>query len=257
MAKVHRDTERGYRQRMRPREGEVGFQVVVAQSDLWIVARPLPGCDAALQRLAADVLHAVRAPLAAYIEIDPVFLATLAPHQVPPGAPEIVRDMAASAAVCGVGPMAAVAGAVAQRVAEGLAPYCSDVLVENGGDLFLRSSRERLVGLLADPEAGATLGLRLGPEDFPLSLCASSATIGHSLSLGQGELVVVRSRSGSFADAAATALCNLLKAKADLPRVTQTAQRLSRGVPPNRVDGVFAQCHGQIAVWGEMELAAL
>ncbi|MEG6550078.1 UPF0280 family protein, partial [Desulfocurvibacter africanus] len=104
-----------------------------------------------------------------------------------------------------------------------------------------------------DPEAGVSVGLRFAPEEFPLSLCASSGRIGHSLSFGHGDLVVVRSPSGSLADAAATALSNRLKSSRDLEQVVDSAKRLEAA----GVQGVFAQCGGKLAVWGRMELAAL
>jgi hypothetical protein len=161
--------------------------------------------------------------------------------------------MYAAAALANVGPMAAVAGTMAQLVAEDLGEYCSEVLVENGGDLYLISTRERVVGLLAKPLEGVRLGLRLTPEDFPVSLCASSASIGHSLSLGAADLVVVRSASGSVADAFATALANRLKTAGDVQAVLDAAaQHQADGV-----DGVFVQAGDQIGAWGRMELAPL
>ena len=111
----------------------------------------------------------------------------------------------------------------------------------------------RVVALLGEPQSGAKLGLRLNKGDFPLSLCASSATIGPSLSLGQGELVVVRSRSGAFADAAATTLANLIDSGDDLDLLVARARELA----PKGLEGVFAQAGGKLAVWGKMELVAL
>ena len=167
--------------------------------------------------------------------------------------------MADAAARMGVGPFAAVAGAVAQEVAAELvaaltaADLPPEVMVENGGDTYLYSRRERVVALLTAPEGGDCIGLKLGPKDFPLSLCASSATIGHSLSFGRGDLAVVRAASGSLADAAATAYGNMLKNAHDVHRVLRQAERDA----VHGVDGVYAQCDGAIGLWGRMELAAL
>ncbi|MDD4953205.1 MAG: UPF0280 family protein, partial [Desulfovibrionaceae bacterium] len=173
--------------------------------------------------------------------------------KVPESAPALARAMAAAAAACGVGPMAAVAGAIAQAVVERFAGLSPNLLVENGGDIFMRSTRGRTVALLAEPGSGARLGLRLEARDFPLSLCSSSGTIGHSLSLGQGDLVAVRAKDAAFADAAATALANELGAASDLEAVVALARLLA----PKGLDGVFAQCRGRLAVWGRMELVAL
>ncbi|MBG0777363.1 MAG: UPF0280 family protein [Desulfovibrionaceae bacterium] len=248
---VHTASARTYRAQCRPRSGEVRFQVVLEQTDLLITAH------ADLSDAAARIAREQRGLLKAYIQLCPEFATSLVPLDAPDDAPEIVRDMCAAGRACDVGPMAAVAGAIAERVARGLLGdgpgRTPEALVENGGDVFLCSLRERVVGLLADPAGGARLGVRLGPEDFPVALCSSSATIGHSLSLGAGELVAVRARSGAFADAAATALCNLLRHGEDVQRVLETAQELA----PLGLDGVLAQCGPNLGAWGAMELTAL
>jgi hypothetical protein len=243
----HLGAAREYRRSLDPAAGEVAFQVVVEQTDLHIVAR------SDLSSAVGSVLHGLREPLKAYIAAHPEFLESLVPVEIAPEASPLVQDMAEAARACGVGPMAAVAGALAQAVADRFAPQSPDFLVENGGDCFLHSTRPRTVALLADPAGGPSLGLRLEARDFPCSLCSSSASIGHSLSLGAGDLVAVRARSGALADAAATALCNLLRTRRDLNRVTAAAQALH----PAGIAGVFAQLGGSIAVWGDMELVAL
>ncbi len=260
MKPVHTSPERSYRGKCRPRAGETAFQVVLEQSDLHIVTRPPPiGPD--MPSVALRALTEARQQVHLAIALQPEFAASFSPLPMPPGASLLVRRMVLAAARCGVGPMAAVAGAVAQAVAEALAAHSSEVLVENGGDLHLISSTQRTIGLLADPDQDAALGLILPAEAFPVSLCSSSASIGHSISLGQGELVVVRSPDACFADAAATALCNLLHTADDLELVLARARAWSRPDPDYpeefRLQGVFAQCQGSIALWGELELTAL
>ncbi|MBF0481123.1 MAG: UPF0280 family protein [Desulfovibrionaceae bacterium] len=240
---VHRE----YRQRTRPGPGETGFQCVVEQTDLWIVARRDVGLEVA--RFVAEL----RAGLKNYLILHPQFQKSLVPVAAQPGAPPIALAMAEAATACGVGPMAAVAGAVAQFVAERFVPQSPDFLVENGGDTFLCSTRERVIGLLAKPLEGVSLGLRLAPRDFPVSLCASSATIGPSLSFGAADVVVVRAKNGALADAAATALGNLIKSPQHLKPAVDAAQAMR----PLGVEGFFAQCGDRIAVCGKMELVAL
>lgn len=247
MAKTFRDPRRSYRMEPSPAQGEARFQVVVEETDLWVVAR------SDLHREVEALVRVLRGQLKAHIALQPEFLTSLVPVSVQPGAPDIVRRMAEAAEACGVGPMAAVAGTMAELVAREFVAQTPDILVENGGDCFLCSTRERIVGLLPDPEAGVSVGLRLLPEDFPLSLCASSGRIGHSLSFGRGDIVVVRSPSGALADAAATALSNRLKSSRDLEQVVEAA----KGLEAAGVQGVFAQCGSKLAVWGRMELAAL
>lgn len=110
-----------------------------------------------------------------------------------------------------------------------------------------------MVGLLPDPESGVLIGLNVAASACPLALCASSATIGHSLSFGQGELVLVRSPDGALADALATALCNRLQGPGDVKAVVGYARRFVK----HGLTGIFAQCGGAIGVWGDMELTAV
>jgi hypothetical protein len=133
------------------------------------------------------------------------------------------------------------------------AAQSSDILVENGGDVFMHSTRDRVVALLADPESGTRIGLQLPAASFPVAVCSSSATIGHSLSLGEGDLVSVVASNGAFADAAATALCNRLRGREGIRAVLDEAKRLAE----YGLRGVFAQQGDQVAAWGEVELIAL
>jgi len=221
--------------------------VVVEETDLWIVA------EKNLSAQISGFVHELRGPLKSYILAHPEFLTSLSPVGVSERAPSLVRAMAEAGQACGVGPMAAVAGAIAQAVAEKFAKASPNILVENGGDIYMFSARERVVGVLSDPKTRAGIGLRLERGAFPLSLCASSGKFGHSLSLGQGDLVVAGAKDGSLADAAATALGNMLKTRSDLTRVVDKAKDLGRV----GLTAVLAQCEGRIAVWGEVELVAL
>ena len=150
-----------------------------------------------------------------------------------------------------VGPMAAVAGTVAQMVAERFRDASPDLLVENGGDTYLFSTRDRQIGLLSIPDQDVRLCVPVRADEFPCSFCASSATIGHSLSFGNADLVVTRSRDAALADAAATALANALVGAEAMDTVLEQARNWEH----IGLDGVFAQCEGKIGVWGKMELA--
>lgn len=238
---------RAYRESVRPQPGETTFQVVLEQTDLFVTAQ------ADLREPMLDLVRILRGELKNFMLMTPGFRESLVPVPAPLTAPPIAREMARAATLANVGPMAAVAGTFAQFVADHFVAQSPNIIVENGGDLYLHSTRERIVALLGDPASGARLGLKLSRRDFPLSLCASSATIGPSLSLGQGELVVVRSKSGAFADAAATALANLIDTADDLDLVLARAKKLA----PLGLEGVFVQAGGKLGVWGKMELVAL
>lgn len=244
---IHLDPDRAYRSLLRPVPGETSFNVVVEESDLRITA------SRDLSSEIAQYLNSIRGELKNYILLHPQFVTSLVPLPQDPGAPPLAQAMLQASQLCQVGPMAAVAGAVAQAVADRFVQESPDILVENGGDIYMHSTRERTVALLAKPVQGARLAVRLAPDRFPAALCGSSATIGHSLSFGKADLVTVMARSGALADAAATTLGNLAQSAAQLPLVLERAQELSRF----GVTGVFAQVEGKIGVWGDMELAVL
>ena len=236
---IHLDPHRGYRERCAPRDGEHGFQLVIGETDLRVTAvSPLP--EGFKDALAARV-RTLRGELEAWIVLHPEFRHSLVPVPLSCSAPppEIVRRMTEASAIAGVGPFAAVAGTIAQMAAESLVDRSPDLIIENGGDIFMYSRRDRVVGLLPDPESGVLIGLNVAASACPLALCASSATIGHSLSFGQ--------------DALATALCNRLQGPGDVKAVVGYARRFVK----HGLTGIFAQCGGAIGVWGDMELTAV
>lgn len=186
MADRHLSTARAYRDSVCPQQGEIRFQVAVEQTDLLIVA------EKDMQAEIASHVAQVRGEIKNWILFHPEFSRSLSPVDIPDSAPAIIRAMGEAARACDVGPMAAVAGAVAQSVGDAFAVRSPNILVENGGDTYLHSTRERVVALLAEPDSGAMVGMKVEAEAFPMAICASSATIGHSLSLGSGDLVAVR-----------------------------------------------------------------
>jgi ApbE superfamily uncharacterized protein (UPF0280 family) len=122
--------------------------------------------------------------------------------------------MAEAASIAGVGPMAAVAGAVASFLGQVLGSCSREVIVENGGDIYLRSAHERVVAVFAgDSPFSYKIGLRVKPEDTPAGICTSSGTVGHSLSFGNADAVVIKGESAILADAVATQAGNLIKSK--------------------------------------------
>lgn len=250
---VYTESGRNYRGRYIPRSGELSFQVVAEESDLWITCRAAESEQERLASLAGRTLQSLRGQIRAAMEIVPEFGPSLSPLPFRPGLPEIATAMIRGSAACGVGPMAAVAGAVAQRVAETLKEHCIDVLVENGGDLYIFSSTERIVGLLPHPEEGVTMGLQLSADSFPTAVCASSASIGHSLSLGTGDLAVALAPDAALADAAATSLCNRLRSDQDIEPALKIAQEWDG----HGLTGVFLQCGDKIGAWGSIELTAI
>lgn len=245
MSAIHSSPFRTYRASQNP--DLISFQLVIEETDLWVAGRT------DLSTAMAETVRKLRAQLKTYIAIHPEFLSALTPLNADSHAPEIVRRMCTATRPCHVGPMAAVAGTVAQMVAERFVDQSPDLLIENGGDTFLCSTTDRHIGLLSIPDQDMRLCVPVSRDEFPCSFCASSARIGHSLSFGQAELVVTRSRDASLADAAATALANMLTGPEAMDTVLQQAEQWQT----IGLDGIFAQCGERIGVWGKMELAVI
>ncbi|MDD5245783.1 MAG: UPF0280 family protein [Candidatus Omnitrophica bacterium] len=195
---------RSYREHLFAK-GLYSAQVVYRETDLQIFSDKPPDVDFCEKRI---ILY--RAQIEKYITRDNKFLTSLKPVPVEISAPLIVKRMARSAELANVGPMAAVAGAIADFLGRDLLRRGSrEVIVENGGDIFLKLSKTRKIGFYTGARgAWRSLALKIRPQDTPLGICTSSGTIGHSLSFGAADSVTILSSSACLADAAATAVCN-------------------------------------------------
>ncbi|MFZ3130208.1 MAG: UPF0280 family protein [Desulfosporosinus sp.] len=240
-------TDRFYRQDHRQVD-LVHFQVAVAETDLDIGVRK-ERFSSELVAWVEEMIRACRRPLEDYIQRDPGFLSALTPYTVLPDAPLMVQTMAEAGRLAGVGPMAAVAGAVAESVGKSISKRSRDVIVENGGDIFLRSSRIRKVGIFAgDSPLSNRVTIEIRPDETPLGICTSSGKVGPSLSFGRADAVVVLSPAVALADAVATACGNLIQSTDDLARALEFASGI-RGVK-----GVLVIKDDRLAVWGSVKL---
>src|SRR5690606_22056825 len=105
-----------------------------------------------------------------------------------------------------------------------------EVIVENGGDIYLRMDRPVEIGLYAgaDSPFSGTLRLRVDPRGAGLGVCCSSGTVGHSLSFGKADAVVTVAADAALADAAATSLCNRIQTTDDIASILDAEK--SRGL---------------------------
>jgi len=221
----------------------VSFNVVVKETDLFIHAK------SNLKKKALEVVLKQRALLEGYIARHPKFAATLEPFCVGDDAPHIVKQMAEAAEKVGVGPMAAVAGALAEFVGKELLEFSPEVIVENGGDIFLKSLDSKLVGIYTGkPPYSGKIALKIEPGETPVGVCTSSGTVGHSLSFGKADAVIVISSSTPLADAAATAIGNLVTEEGDLDRGIEFA----RGI--EGLSGVAIIKDDRMALWGQVKI---
>jgi len=224
----------------------VSFDVAVAQTDLYIRSRHN------LRNKALKSVLKHRVSLEAYIERHPLFLTTLTPYQAEAEAPAIVKEMARVSQLTGVGPMAAVAGAIAEAVGRDLLAFSPEMIVENGGDIFLKTSKKRLVGIYAGQSSFTKkIALEIMPKETPLGIGSSSGTIGHSLSLGSADAVIAVSASAALADAAATALGNIVKAADDIPETIEGARSIEG------LRGVVIIVGDKMGIWGKVKIVPL
>lgn len=198
--------------------------------------------------LVTETVVAERRLLERYIARHPEFQTALVPVVLLEDAPEVARRMAAAADLTGLGPMASVAGTLAQLGVEAaIAAGCREAIVENGGDIYIHSDREVTIGIYAGMGAiGNKLAFRIDPQDLPLSLCSSSSKMGHSLSFGQCDLATVTAKDGALADSAVTLVCNLIKSESDLSPVLADV-----GTIPG-ITGIFAVKNAKIGMWGRL-----
>ncbi len=224
----------------------VKFEVTVEETDLLVRAK-----SDLFQETRESVLK-YRRQIEAYIETNPEFQRNLLPLKEDPYAPEIVRKMIRTSQLAQVGPMAAVAGAMAESVSKDLLKLSEEVIVENGGDIYLVTSRERTIGIFAgDSLLSLKIGIVIGPEDSPLGICTSSGTVGHSLSFGKADAVCILSKSAALADAVATAVGNIVKEKKNIEL------GLERGKEIEGVLGMLIIVGEKMGAWGNVKLIQL
>jgi ApbE superfamily uncharacterized protein (UPF0280 family) len=222
------------------------FRVVVEQTDLWIQA------DQPLMAVARESVLHHRHQLEGFIRRFPGFASSMEPWPLEGPAPPVVRRMCAAASRARVGPMAAVAGAVAAAVGEDLLGQCNEVVVENGGDVFIKN-RERIS--IAIYAGGSPLSMRVGLQFAaaadPFGVCTSSGTVGHSRSLGAADAVCVVAPCCALADAAATAIGNHVRRAGDIPA------GIDLGMAMGGLDGIVIIVGERMGVWGKLQVVPL
>ena len=198
-----------------------------------------------------EKIRSYRWDIESYIDKDRKFLVSLKPIAVELDAAPIIKAMEYASRIANVGPMSAVAGAIAQFLGEDLVKKgYKDIIIENGGDIFIKTRKSRIIGVYAgSSKLSKNLNLKIKPKDTPLGICASSGTVGHSLSFGSADCVIILSKSAKIADSVATATGNLVKSKDDLKRAVDFARSVKG------VKGVLIIINNNLVVSGDIELA--
>lgn len=219
------------------------FRVVVEQSDLYVKAL------APLEKDTEALVRRCRAEIEAAIARRPEFLTSLKPLPEDPADAPVALKMIRAGRKAGTGPMAAVAGAVAEYVGRALVPLSPEIIIENGGDLFLMVAQPIVVGMYAGKSPLSNrFGIKIAPTPLPLGICTSSAKVGPSLSLGNADCATIISRDVALADAVATGLGNRIQRPDDLTAALEWAASIPG------VDGALGVLDDKLAVVGDIEL---
>ena len=194
------------------------FTVVFKETDLWIGVDKA-SFQAEIPAFAEFRVRSLRESMDTYIAQDPGYLKALVPHEALPAAPAIFREMAEVAARSGIGPMSAVAGAVAREIGKEIKEKfgAREVIVENGGDIYadIRNNMDITV-FAGESPLSEKVGFTIDAGYAPLGICTSSGTVGPSLSFGQADAVMIICKDCALADTYATAFANEIQTAEDI-----------------------------------------
>lgn len=221
----------------------ISYNVKISESDLFIRS------DTDLSDQAFQSLANHRHSLQIYIQNHSDFRTSLLPVDEDHLAPAIVRDMIDKSKICGVGPMAGVAGAISEFVGRDLLSSTKNIIIENGGDIFLQSQDTLTVSIFAgESPLSHKVHLEIKPEETPVGICTSSASVGPSLSFGSADAVCVLSPSSTLADSAASAIGNRVKNKSDIKSA------LDFGMKIPGIRGIVIICKKEMGIIGSVRL---
>lgn len=220
--------------------------MIVKETDLFVHA------PESLKTFTRETVIRLRGYIESYIDKHPSFMTTLVPWPTDEMAAKIIRDMIDAGQRANVGPMAAVAGAMAEHVGYEILKSGDEVIVENGGDIFLKTHERLVLGVYAGKSPlSFKVGLKIDSGDRPMAVCTSSGVIGHSKSFGIADAVCVVSTHCALADAAATAVGNGVKSKKDIVKAIDFGKQIEG------VEGIVVIVKDKMGAWGNIEITKI
>ncbi|MGM0418116.1 MAG: UPF0280 family protein [Thermodesulfobacteriota bacterium] len=197
------------------------FRVTSGETDLFIQTS-----EKSLESVAEKTVNKTRKIIKEYIKINPEFETSFTPLPFDPDSHRIIQKMLSASEKAGLGPMATVAGCLAEETGLNLLKFCDEVIIENGGDIFIKSDIPFITGIYAGEASPFSnkIGLKLNFQ-HPAGICTSSGTLGHSKSFGKADAVCVISENAYTADAFATSLCNMVKTDNDIVKALEEAKK--------------------------------
>lgn len=226
------------------------FSVNYKETDLWI-GTDRGSYSRSMQQYALDIVRQAREEMDAYLKIDPKYRTSLIPYSPANGAPLIFQLMSQASLRAGIGPMSAVAGAFDKLVADALCGHfgCTDIVVENGGDIYAKVSHDLDISVFAGQSPlSEKVGIHIPAQAFPLGICTSSGTVGPSLSFGKADAMMIVCRDVLLADSYATAMANRIQTVDDLQPVIDLCSTNTD------ILGALAVKDDRMAICGEFEL---
>lgn len=236
--------ERFYRTLLN-KENFLKFEVRVEETDLLIMAK-----KDLRDEIKKEVIKQ-REILKRYLKENPDFLFSFSPLYVESNE-EIIKLMSESSLLTKTGPMASVAGAIAEIVGKKFLKESDEIIIENGGDIFAKLNSDFNVAIYAgNSPFSMKIGIRLKKREIPYGVCTSSGKIGHSISFGDADAVVVISPSSAFSDGSATYFGNLIKGKIDEKNILSEIKNFPF------IEGLVIIRDKEIFLWGDIEIISL
>ena len=219
------------------------FSVHYRETDLAIYATQ------DLSHRAYELVKKYRKHIEDTIKKNPEYKTSLSPVNVS-SSYSIINEMIEKATPTGVGPMAGVAGAMAEYVGKELLSSTNEIIIENGGDIFIKTLKDRIVLVFAGEESPFKdrVRIKLRKRKDSYGVCTSSRSIGHSLSFGNTDAVVVIAPSTITADCLATVLGNMVKKKDDIKEAIKFVESFKE------IQGGLIIIDDLMAAFGEIEL---
>ena len=243
---------RKYRENMR-RGGFNSFVVSYKQSDLWIGVSPLDISET-LKKFTLAELKMLWKKIENFICLHPIVQKSLSPIPIPENSPEEIEKMIQAGNQAGIGPMSSVAGFFAEYIGKKIQKQFSpsEIIVENGGDIYLFSKKERIISIYAgDSPLSEKIAIKIPASETPLGICTSSGKIGPSLSSGSADAVMIVCKNTALADAFATAFGNQVKTSEDIDEALRQTEQY-----PEILAAIII-CDDKVGIRGNFEIETL
>jgi ApbE superfamily uncharacterized protein (UPF0280 family) len=203
---------------------------------------------------AQGIVSQLREDIIRHIEKERIFENSLIALESTSDEPYIIRIMKRYSQIMKVGPMACVAGAIAQILGERLFNG-EDMIVENGGDIFICKKGPIGIRVYTDDEIFKDrLLVNIDHCNDSVGIATSSATIGPSLSFGRTSATIVISNNCALSDAAATRIANEVRSSNDLERTLKKYKRIiyDFNIP---ITGVLCIIDSNMAAFGKIKVS--